>query len=40
AAYSVSSGARSKIEDAGGRVITIRELMNENPEGSGVRILG
>jgi large subunit ribosomal protein L18e len=40
AAYSVSSGARSKIEEAGGRVITIRELMNENPEGSGVRILG
>ena len=40
AAYSVSSGARSKIEDAGGRVITIRELMNENPEGAGVRILG
>ena len=40
AAYSISSGARSKIEDAGGRVITIRELMNENPEGSGVRILG
>ena len=40
AAYSVSAGARSKIEDAGGRVITIRELMNENPEGAGVRILG
>ena len=40
AAYSVSTGARSKIEDAGGRVLTIRELMNENPDGKGVRILG
>ena len=40
AAYSVSIGARSKIEAAGGRVLTIRELMNENPDGKGVRILG
>ena len=40
AAYSVSTGARSKIEAAGGRVLTIRELMNENPDGKGVRILG
>ena len=37
--YSVSSGARSKIEAAGGRVMTIRELMDENPKGKGVRIL-
>ena len=40
AAYSVSIGARSKIEAAGGRVLTIRQLMNENPDGRGVRILG
>jgi|TARA_B100001250_G_scaffold362185_1_gene340712 large subunit ribosomal protein L18e len=40
AAYSVSSGARVKIEEAGGRVISIRELMNENPKGTGVHILG
>ena len=40
AAYSVSAGARSKIEEAGGRVMTIRELMKENPNGKGVRILG
>jgi large subunit ribosomal protein L18e len=40
AAYSVSSGARSKIEAAGGRVMSIRELMDENPKGKGVRILG
>ena len=38
--YSVSIGARSKIEAAGGRVLTLRELMNENPDGKGVRILG
>ncbi len=40
AAYRVSAGARSKIEAAGGRVMTIRELMDENPKGKGVRILG
>ena len=40
AAYSVSSGAREKIEAAGGRVLTLPELMNENPSGSGVYILG
>ena len=40
AAYSVSAGARSKIEAAGGRILTIRELMDENPKGRGVRILG
>ncbi|MEC7720396.1 MAG: 50S ribosomal protein L18e [Candidatus Thermoplasmatota archaeon] len=40
AAYSVSAGARSKIEAAGGRIMTIRELMKENPNGKGVRILG
>ena len=40
AAYSVSVGARSKIEEAGGRVMTLRELMKENPNGKGVRILG
>ena len=40
AAYSVSAGARTKIEGAGGRVLTIRELMKENPEGKEVRILG
>jgi len=40
AAYSVSAGARTKIEDAGGRILTIRELMKENPEGKEVRILG
>jgi len=40
AAYSVSASARSKIEAAGGRVMTIRDLMDDNPNGTGVRILG
>ena len=40
AAVSVSQGARSKIEAAGGRVLSLQELMNENPEGKGVMILG
>ena len=35
AAYSVSASARSKIEAAGGRVMTIRDLMNDNPKGTG-----
>ena len=40
AAYSVSNGAREKIEAAGGRFMTYSELMNENPTGTGVVILG
>ena len=40
AAYSVSNGAREKIEAAGGRIMTYGELMNENPSGKGVVILG
>ena len=39
AAYSFSNGARTKIEDTGGRTLSIRELMEENPNGKGVRIL-
>ena len=40
AAYSISNGAREKIEAAGGRIMTYNELMNENPSGKGVVILG
>jgi ribosomal protein L18E len=36
----MSAGARKKIEDAGGRVLSLRELMKENPKGTGVHILG
>jgi len=39
AAYSFSNGARTKIEDTGGRTLSIRQLMEENPNGKGVRIL-
>jgi len=40
AALSFSKKAREKIEKAGGRCMTIEELMNENPRGSNVRIFG
>ena len=40
AAYSVSEGAKAKVEAAGGKVITLAQLMNENPNGNGVIILG
>ncbi len=39
AAYTFSKGARTKIEASGGRTLIIRELMDENPNGKGVRIL-
>ena len=39
AAYSFSQGARTKIEASGGRTLSIRELMDENPNGKEVRIL-
>ncbi|MBS72506.1 MAG: 50S ribosomal protein L18e [Thermoplasmata archaeon] len=40
AAFSFSSGAREKIEAAGGKTMTIAELMEKNPKGKGVYILG
>ena len=39
AAFSFSEGAKSKIEASGGRTMSIRQLMEENPKGKGVRIL-
>jgi large subunit ribosomal protein L18e len=39
AAFSFSEGAKTKIESSGGRTLSIRELMEENPNGKGVRIL-
>ncbi len=38
AAWRFSGGAKRKIEEAGGKAITIRELMEKNPKGSNVRI--
>ncbi len=39
AALSFSETARRKIEAAGGRCLTIHQLMDENPSGRDVRIL-
>jgi large subunit ribosomal protein L18e len=40
AAYAFSQSARSKVEAAGGRCMSIAELVAENPAGSKVRIVG
>ena len=40
AAVSFSETARKKIEAAGGRCMTIEELIDENPSGSNIRIFG
>ncbi|RLI80022.1 50S ribosomal protein L18e [Archaeoglobales archaeon] len=39
AALSFSESAKRKIEDAGGKCLTIMQLLEENPKGSGVRIM-
>jgi len=40
AAFSFSDEARRKIGAAGGKTLTITELMEQNPKGQKVRILG
>jgi large subunit ribosomal protein L18e len=40
AAFHYSEEARSKIHSAGGRALSIHELLKAKPDGSGVRILG
>ena len=40
AAYNYSNSAREKAEDSPVEVMTIRELVEENPEGKNVRIIG
>lgn len=40
AAYSASAGAKQKVEAAGGKILSLPELMKENPEGKEVVILG
>ena len=40
AALKFSEAAREKIKKAGGSCITIEELVNKNPKGSKVRIMG
>jgi len=39
AAYSFSDAAAAGITAAGGKTMTIKELMEVNPDGSGVRIM-
>ena len=39
AAWRFSKGAKEKIEKAGGKCLSIEELVKENPRGSGVKIL-
>lgn len=39
AAFKFTEGAREEITKAGGRVLTIEELIKENSTGSGVKIL-
>ncbi len=39
AAWKFSEGARQKITEAGGEAITIAELLERNPKGSGVIIM-
>lgn len=40
AAYSFSESAKRKIESAGGKGLSISELVNLNPKGKGIRIIG
>ncbi|HHQ45424.1 MAG TPA: 50S ribosomal protein L18e [Candidatus Altiarchaeales archaeon] len=40
AAYKFSDGAIAKIEKAGGKAIAITELLESNPKGSGVKLMG
>lgn len=40
AAFSFSDNAKKKILGAKGKVFTLRELMEKNPEGSNIRIMG
>ncbi|MFQ5986652.1 MAG: 50S ribosomal protein L18e [Thermoplasmata archaeon] len=39
-AVQASEAARARVEAAGGQVLDLRELVAENPRGSGVRIMG
>lgn len=40
AAWAFSEGARSKVTKAGGKCLTIRELAQQSPKGTKVRIIG
>jgi large subunit ribosomal protein L18e len=40
AAFSASKTAEAKITKAGGKILTIRELLAVNPKGKNIRIIG
>lgn len=40
AAFKSTPGAKKKITEAGGTVLTIPELVSKHPKGNGVRIMG
>ncbi len=40
AAFQFSNSAKSKIEDAGGKAISINKLLKKSPDAKGVKILG
>ena len=40
AAWNFSGKAQQKINDAGGKTMTIEELLKKNPEGKNIRIVG
>jgi len=40
AAWAFSEKSKEKIKQAGGKSITIQELMKDNPDGKNIRILG
>ena len=40
AAVKFSDSAKAKLEKAGGKCMTLKELFKSNPEGKGIRIMG
>jgi len=40
AAFKFSAAGKKKVENAGGRAITIQELIKKSPKGSNIRIIG
>jgi large subunit ribosomal protein L18e len=40
AAFKATKGAKQKITEAGGSVLTIPQLVKTNPKGTGIRIMG
>lgn len=40
AAFGFSAGAKAKLEQAGGKALSISELAQQNPSGAKVRIIG